>query len=97
VARLPKNLTFEDAMTRLEEIVEAMESGEIGIEDSIQRYEEATTLYAHCTRILTDAELRIRRIQTQIDGSVKLEPFEEPAAAPDDADDAEEPDTSDDE
>lgn len=89
MAKLPKNLTFESAMNRLEEIVDAMESGEIGIEDSIQRYEEATALYAHCTQILGNAELRIRRIQTQIDAGPKIEPFDEPAAPADGTDDEE--------
>ena len=62
MAKLPRNLKFEDALARLESIVTAMESGEIGIEESIARYEEAMALAAHCRQILDAAELRIQQI-----------------------------------
>ena len=52
----PKTLKFEAAMQRLDAIVAAMESGEIGIEESIARYEEAMALAAHCRQILDSAE-----------------------------------------
>lgn len=66
-------------MQRLDAIVEAMESGEIGIEDSIARYEEAMELAAHCRRILEEAELRIRKIQQDAAGQIRVEPFEPPS------------------
>ena len=47
MSKLPKNLKFEEAMKRLDAIVEAMESGKIGIEEAIERYEEAMALHAH--------------------------------------------------
>ena len=47
-----KNLRFEDAMKRLDAIVAAMESGEIGIEESLAKYEEAMQLAARCRQIL---------------------------------------------
>ncbi len=74
-----KNLKFEEAMRRLDEIVEAMESGEIGIEESIGRYEEAMKLAAHCRQILDKAEQRIRKIQVDAQGRPQAEPFEPPA------------------
>lgn len=73
--KLPANLKFEEAMRRLDEIVQAMESGEIGIEDSIARYEEAMSLRAHCQKILDEAELRIKKIQLSADGKVAVEPM----------------------
>lgn len=78
MAKLPANLKFEDAMHRLDEIVRAMESGEIGIEESITRYEEAMALRAHCQKILDQAELRIKKIQTDAAGRVEVEPFNPP-------------------
>ena len=72
-AKQPK---FEDAMKRLDAIVEAMESGQIGLEESIARYEEAMQLAAHCRKILDDAELRIRRIQLDGENPPKTAPFE---------------------
>ncbi len=76
-----RNLKFEEAMRRLDEIVEAMETGEIGIEESIGRYEEAMKLAAHCRQILDKAEQRIRQIQIDAQGQPRSEPFEPPADA----------------
>lgn len=76
-----RNLKFEEALARLDAIVEAMESGEIGIEESIARYEEAMALKAHCQRILDQAEQRIKKIQLDAAGALREEPFEPPAEA----------------
>lgn len=81
MAKLPKSLKFEDAMKRLDVIVEAMESGEIGIEESIERYEEAMQLTAHCRAVLERAEQRVRKIQLNARGEPTAEPFDAPAEA----------------
>jgi len=93
MAKLPKNLKFEEALARLESIVSAMESGEIGIEESIARYEEAMALATHCRQILDAAELRIQQIQADAAGRLTATPFEAPAAAddPPEADDGDDP------
>jgi exodeoxyribonuclease VII small subunit len=83
MAKTPKNLKFEQAMERLDAIVEAMESGEIGIEESIAKYEEAMQLAAHCRRILDESEQRIKKIQVDAAGQLRTEPFEPPAAPAD--------------
>lgn len=77
MAKIPKSLKFEDALGRLDELVTAMESGELGIEESIQRYEEAMTLAAHCRRVLEQAELRVRQIQLKAGGEVVQTPLDE--------------------
>jgi exodeoxyribonuclease VII small subunit len=74
-------LKFEEAMKRLDAIVEGMESGELGIEESVARYEEAMQLAAQCRKILDDAELRIRRIQLDASGQMQAEPFAPPEGA----------------
>ncbi len=84
MAKSIKNLKFEQAMQRLQEIVADMESGRIGIEQSIARYEEAMQLAAHCRRILENAEQRIRKIQLDAQGQPQSEPFEPPADQPTD-------------
>ncbi len=76
-----KRLKFEEAMARLDAIVEAMEAGEIGVEDSIAKYEEAMGLAAHCRRILDEAEQRIQKIQLDAAGKPQLTPFEPPETA----------------
>ena len=78
MAKPPKSLKFEDAMRRLDQIIQALESGQIGIEESIERYEEAVRLAAHCRKILDEAEQRIRKIQVDAAGQLRSEPFEEP-------------------
>jgi len=52
-------LTWEQAIERLEEINDAIESGEIGLEASVTAYAEGVALREHCSRILEQAELRI--------------------------------------
>lgn len=77
MSKTRKRATFEEAMKRLDAIVDAMESGEIGIEDSIAQYEEAMKLAAQCRAILQEAEQRIQKIQLDADGGPKAVPFEE--------------------
>ena len=76
-----KTLRFEEAMERLDAIVAAMESGQIGLEDSLAKYEEAMQLAARCREILDQAEQRIQKIQLDASGKPQVTPFEPPAAA----------------
>lgn len=55
--------TFEDAMKRLETIVQAIEQGKIGLEESIKQYEEGMALIRRCRGVLSDAELKIQHLQ----------------------------------
>lgn len=87
MAKSLKKLKFEAAMQRLDEIVTAMESGEIGIEESIAQYEEAMQLAGHCRSILATVEQRIKQIQFDHAGQPQETPFGEsdaPAEAEDD-------------
>lgn len=52
-------LSWEQAIERLEEINDAIESGDIGLEASVAAYAEGVALREHCSRILEQAELRI--------------------------------------
>lgn len=89
-----KRLKFEEAMERLDAIVAAMEAGRIGVEESIEKYEEAMALAAHCRQILDQAEQRIQKIQLDAAGKPQLSPFEPPPAAPGDEDEDETGDNS---
>jgi exodeoxyribonuclease VII small subunit len=79
MSELARKLTFEEAMRQLDEIVSAMESGRIGIEESINRYEEAMRLAGQCRKILDEAEMRIRKIQADGAGGVREAPFDAPS------------------
>ena len=85
MSKLTKRLKFEEAMERLDSIVAAMESGEIGVEESIAKYEEAMALAAHCRQILDQAEQRIQKIQLDAAGQPQLSPFEPPAEPAEDS------------
>ncbi len=78
MAKVPRKLKYEEALERLDAIVAAMEAGEIGIEESITKYEEAMQLAAHCRQILDQAEQRIRKIQLDAEGQPKLTSFDGP-------------------
>ncbi len=55
-------LSFEDAMARLEKVVRDLEQGNVSLEDSIRLYEEGARLRAHCDAKLRAAEERVEKI-----------------------------------
>ncbi len=57
-----ERLSFEDALSRLEEIVRELEGEEISLEESIKLYEEGIELSKICTNTLEKAELRIEKV-----------------------------------
>lgn len=63
-----EELTFEQALARLEAIVRKLEAGEASLEDSIGLYEEGTRLKRQCEAKLAQAQARIERIQVGADG-----------------------------
>src|SRR6185436_5533214 len=69
------DLTFEQALKRFEEIVEALETENLDLEQSLQFYEEGVNLYRYCNQQLQAAEKRIDILQTKADGTLAAEPF----------------------
>lgn len=53
------NLTYEEAMKKLEKLVEELEKGELSLEDTVKLYDEATKLSGYCAGLLNNAKLRI--------------------------------------
>jgi exodeoxyribonuclease VII small subunit len=68
---------FEVALAQLEELVEAMESDEVPLEDLIRKYEEGTRLYQLCEQRLDEARGRIEILRKKRNGEAVLEPFGE--------------------
>lgn len=66
---------FEDAMKRLEEIVEALEGGELPLEESLKRFEEGMALVKFCNRRLDEAERRVTLLLEDQDGKTREIPF----------------------
>lgn len=69
------NQTFEQSMVRLEQIVRAMEKGDVELEDSLKMFQEGTELIRRCGKLLDEAELQVKKIMTAPDGSPVEEAF----------------------
>ena len=72
----PNNKTFEDNLQRLEQIVRAMERGDVPLEESLKLFQEGTSLVESCGKLLDEAELRVNKVTAAADGSPQMEVFE---------------------
>jgi exodeoxyribonuclease VII small subunit len=68
---------FESALSRLEEIVKELESGDLPLEQSLKLCEEGIKLSRICNKRLEDAERKVEILMKDRDGNIKAEPFEE--------------------
>lgn len=73
-------LPFEEAMKRLEAIVEALESEELPLESLLTKYEEGTRLARTCQARLADAEIKIQKLEKTGAGEMALKPLPELSA-----------------
>lgn len=69
------NKTFEENLQRLEQIVRAMERGDVALEESLKLFQEGTELVRSCGKLLDDAELQVKKVMTAADGRPVLEDF----------------------
>ena len=63
-------LSFETAITKLEAIVESMETGEVPLAELLSKIEEGNKLLKHCEGRLKEAELKIEQLKKERDGVV---------------------------
>lgn len=70
-----ENKTFEENMQRLEQIVRAMERGEVPLEESLKLFREGTELVESCGKLLDNAELQVKKIVPGADGTPTEEDF----------------------
>lgn len=70
-----KNKTFEENMERLEQIVRAMDRGDVPLEESLKLFREGTQLVESCGRLLDEAELQVKKVVTGTDGRPVEEDF----------------------
>ena len=71
-----KKMTFEQQITRLEEIVSVLEQGDVPLADSLSLFEEGTKLIAACTKQLDQAEQQVVKLMKGPDGAPVEQPFE---------------------
>lgn len=70
-----KKLSFEESMTRLEQIVRAMERGDVALDESLKLFQEGTELVRACGKMLDEAELQVKTIMAGPDGMPVEEAF----------------------
>jgi exodeoxyribonuclease VII small subunit len=73
----PKEVPFEEALKKLESIVEQMESGELPLEAMTARFEEGVRLVKTCQKRLEEAELKISKLEKDASGQPALKPADE--------------------
>ncbi|MBQ3503314.1 MAG: exodeoxyribonuclease VII small subunit, partial [Oscillospiraceae bacterium] len=59
-----QNNSFEQNMIRLEQIVRAMERGDVPLEESLKLFQEGTELVRACGKLLDEAQLQVKKIMT---------------------------------
>lgn len=68
-------MSFESSMERLEQIVRAMERGDVALEESLKLFQEGTELVRSCAKLLDDAQMQIQTVMTAPDGNPVMEDF----------------------
>lgn len=69
-------LSFEEALSRLENLVRELEAGKIKLDDAVKTYEQAVALKKFCKQKLNDAKLKIEKIEIASDGTPGLTPLD---------------------
>ena len=72
---MEKNMSFEESMQRLEQIVRVLERGDAPLEESLKLFQEGTGLIRSCGKLLDEAQLQVSRIVPGADGAPMEEAF----------------------
>ena len=73
---MSKKPTFEENISRLEQIVRAMERGDVALEESLKLFQEGTELVRVCEKLLDDAQLQVSKITAGANGAPVEEAFD---------------------
>lgn len=69
-------IKFEEAVKKLEKIVDELESGELSLDDALRKYQEGIELSRLCTQRLESAKKKIDLLTKGKKGELELKPFE---------------------
>jgi exodeoxyribonuclease VII small subunit len=72
-----KNISFEDALNELQEIVKKIDNGQTSLADTVEDFERGILLKNHCEELLKDAKLKIEKITVKYDGSLETSILDE--------------------
>jgi exodeoxyribonuclease VII small subunit len=70
-------MSFEEALAELEQIVKRLERGEAKLDEAIDSYERGARLKERCEQLLNEAQRRVDKIVKAADGSLATEPVKE--------------------
>lgn len=73
---MAKKKTFEESMKQLEDIVEALEDGDLSLEDALKKFEEGVALSRFCLQKLDETEKKVAVLLREPDGRLKETPFD---------------------
>jgi len=71
-----REITFEQAISRLEEIVQALDGGELPLNESLRLFEEGVKLARECSKQLAEAQSKLETLVKKPDGSLDTEPLD---------------------
>lgn len=69
-------LSFEEAFAQLESTVNALQDGQMPLEEALAYYQEGMKLAQHCNVLLQKAELTVQQLNTDSLGTISVEPLE---------------------
>jgi len=73
---MEEELKFEEALAKLEDIVNVLETGDLALEESLEAFEEGIRLSKVCSKWLNEAELRVEKLSSIDEETIETEPFE---------------------
>mgnify|MGYP001160094260 CR=1 FL=1 len=71
MGKMKKELSFEEALKKLEEIVVNLEKGDISLDDAIKAYEKGSFLKEQCEKRLNEAKLKVEEIEEKENNNLK--------------------------
>ena len=80
MATRKKSINFETSLAQLEELVNALESGELSLEDSLKSFEKGIRITRECNDALKEASQRVELLTSNQQGELEAEPFDAPEA-----------------
>ena len=78
----PPPKSFEDALAELDQILTDIENGQVGLEESLMKYERGNFLIQHCRGVLNAAEKQVELLSKAPDGGLSVAPLEGEAKLP---------------
>lgn len=76
-AKKAQTRMFEDALRRLEAIVESLEQGNVSLDEAVGLYEEGIQLSKECAERLRASELKIKKLTKSISGQLEIREADE--------------------